>query len=63
MKKMLLSLACAGGLVASVPLLSCGGGARTDAFFEADSLNQRAYGVRYKNLDEAEADARQALQL
>ena len=63
MKKQLLSLACAGGILASVPLLSCGGGARTDAFMEANALNQRAYETRYKNLDATEADALQALQL
>ena len=63
MKRSTLWLVCLLGLGVSVSFGSCGKKGRADAFRLADSLNHRAYEMRYKNLDASEEAAQKALQM
>ena len=62
MKKLAIWLLCLGGVLLSASFSACGGGRGTDALFRADSLNRQAYEVRYKDLNQSEAFAREALE-
>ena len=61
MKKLFLGLLGWGGLLVSASFLSCGGEGRSEAFLQADSLNLKAYEIRYKDLALSEELAMQAL--
>lgn len=63
MRKLLLWLACVGGLMASASFFSCGGGGTAGILRQADSLNHQAYEWRYKNLEVSEQAATEALML
>ena len=62
MKKLAIWLLCLGGVLLSASFSACGGGRGTDALLRADSLNRQAYEVRYKDLNQSEAFAREALE-
>jgi len=47
----------------ALSFLACGGGQRSDAFRQADSLNRKAYEVRYKDWHLSEELARQAMKV
>ena len=62
MKKLAIWLLCLGGVLLSVSFSACGGGRGADALLRADSLNRQAYEIRYKDLNQSEAFAREALE-
>ena len=62
MKKLAIWLLCLGGVLLSASFSACGGGRGADALLRADSLNRQAYEIRYKDLNQSEAFAREALE-
>jgi len=61
MKRMLVWLSLMAGVLVSVSFSSCGGKRRMEDFRLADSLNHRAYDVRYKDWRLSEKMALEAL--
>ena len=63
MKKWAFGLLCLVGVLLSVSFSACRGGRGSDMLHRADSLNRQAYEVRYKDLDQSESFAREALEV
>ena len=63
MKKLTVWLLCLGSVLLSVSFSACRGGKGVDALLRADSLNRQAYEIRYKDLNQSESFAREALEV